>query len=264
MTCKTAPGQGESLLKALFAIGLRYLPEHLDDFLARATRASWTPMQLVEEIARHESNEKALRSLQSRMRQAQIGRVKPMADFDWDWPQKINRTLVEELFSLDFVKDPRNTVLVGTQGLGKTMIAKNLAVAAVEKGYSALFVSASKIISDIGGQESSAARERRFKHYVKPSVLVIDELGYLSYDNAAADILFQIVNRRYEAKPIILTTNMPFREWSSVFPNAASASALVDRLTHHSHVILIKGDSYRKHEAQMDRNARKEPQDPEV
>ena len=93
---------------------------------------------------------------------------------------------------------------------------------------------------------------------------MIDELGYLSYDNAAADILFQIVNRRYEAKPIILTTNMPFREWSSVFPNAASASALVDRLTHHSHIVLIKGDSYRKHEAQLDRKARKEPQDPDV
>ncbi len=264
MICKSIPGQGEGLMKTLIAIGLRYLPTHLDDFIARATRASWTPMQIVEEISRHESNEKTLRGLENRMRQAQIGRVKPMADFDWNWPEKINRDLVDDLFKLDFVKEPRNIVLVGTQGVGKTMIAKNLAVSAVEKGYSTLFVSASRVISDIGGQESSAARERRFKHYVKPAVLVIDELGYLSYDNSAADILFQIVNRRYEVKPIILTTNMPFREWSNVFPNAASASALVDRLTHHSHVVHIKGDSYRKREAQMDRNTRKEPQDPEA
>ena len=258
------PTGPDGLAKRLAAVGLRYLPDHLEDFVAHATRASWTPVQIVEEIARLEAQEKARRSLQSRIRQAQIGRFRPMADFDWNWPQKINRTLVEDLFTLDFVRDARNAILVGTQGLGKTMIAKNLTMAAVEAGHSALFVSASRIIADIGGQESAPARERRFKHYVKPTVLAIDELGYLSYDNAAADILFQIVNRRYEAKPIVLTTNMPFRDWSSVFPNAASASALVDRLTHHSCVVLIKGDSYRKHEAQMDRNARKEPQDPEA
>ncbi len=258
---KTVPGD---LARRLATIGLRYLPDHLEDFVARATKASWTAVQIVEEIARVEAQEKACRSLQSRIRQAQIGRVKPMADFDWGWPQKVNRTLVEDLFKLDFVRDFRNVILVGTQGLGKTMIAKNLTMAAVEKGHSALFVSASRIIADIGRQESAPARERRFRHYVKPSVLAIDELGYLSYDNAAADILFQIVNRRYEAKPIILTTNVSFREWSNVFPNAASASALVDRLTHHSHVVLIKGDSYRKHEAQMDRSARKEPMDPEA
>jgi len=264
MNCDLNLPGNDPLAKSLAAIGLRYLPEHLGDFVARATRAAWTPVQLVEELARLESQERARRSLQSRIRQAQLGRYKPMADFDWNWPQKVDRSLVDELFSLDFVRAPRNVILVGTQGLGKTMIAKNLAMTAIEKGYSALFVLASRVIADIGGQESNAARERRFKHYVKPSVLVIDELGYLSYDSTAADILFQIINRRYEAKPIILTTNMPFRDWSSVFPNAASASALVDRLTHHSHIVLVKGDSYRKYEAQMDRNARKEPQDPEV
>ena len=264
MNCKPAAPAPDSVARLLADVGLRYLPDHLEDFVARATRASWTPVQIVEEIARAESQERARRSLQSRIRQAQIGRYKPMADFDWAWPQKVNRDLVENLFALDFVRDARNLILVGTQGLGKTMIAKNLAMTAVEKGHSTLFVTASRIIADIGGQESNAARERRFKHYVKPTVLAIDELGYLSYDSAAADILFQIVNRRYEAKPIILTTNMPFRDWSAVFPNAASASALVDRLTHHSHIVLVKGDSYRKHEAQMDRNARKEPQDPEA
>ena len=111
---KTVPGD---LARQLATIGLRYLPDHLEDFVARATKASWTAVQIVEEIARVEAQEKACRSLQSRIRQAQIGRVKPMADFDWGWPQKVNRTLVEDLFKLDFVRDFRNVILVGTQGL---------------------------------------------------------------------------------------------------------------------------------------------------
>ena len=133
------------------------------------------------------------------------------------------------------------------------MIGKNIAYAALQKGYSALYAPASKIIADIGGQETAFLRERRFHHYCRPALLLVDELGYLAYDNAAADILFQLVNRRYEQKPIVLTTNLAFRDWKDIFPNAASASALIDRLTHHSHIVVIKGESYRKHEARQDR-----------
>jgi len=104
-------------------------------------------------------------------------------------------------------------------------------------------------------------RERRFRHYCRPALLLIDELGYLAYDNAAADILFQLVNRRYEVKPIVLTTNLAFRDWRAIFPNAASASALIDRLTHHSHIVAIKGDSYRKHEARQERRGQTDDQD---
>jgi DNA replication protein DnaC len=260
MNCKRDPGPPRRLLpeegtfpQQLDSLGLSWLSENLQDFVAHATKERLTPLQIVEEVVRHEAVWRAGRSLESRVARAQLGRFKPMADFDWDWPKAIDRPLVESLFDLSFMREARNVVLVGTQGVGKTMIAKNLALAALQKGYSALCAQASKIIADIGGQDSAWMRERCFRRYCRPALLIIDEIGYLAYDNAAADILFQLVNRRYETKPIVLTTNLAFREWTAVFPNAASASALVDRLTHHSRVVVIKGESYRKREAKNDR-----------
>jgi len=254
------PGEG-SFPDQLASLGLPWLSENLQDFVARATKERLTPLQLVEELVRLEAVHHAGRSLESRLTRAQLGRFKPMADFDWDWPKSIDRPLVESLFDMTFMRDARNVVLVGTQGLGKTMIAKNLAMAAVQKGYSALYAPASKVIADIGGQDGAWMRERCFRRYCRPALLIIDEIGYLAYDNAAADILFQLVNRRYETKPVVLTTNLAFRDWSAIFPNAASASALVDRLTHHSNVVVIKGESYRKHEAKLDRKGAKDEQD---
>ena len=268
MTCRRDPGPprrrlpGEgSFPEQLASLGLPWLSENLQDFVARATKERLTPLQLVEELVRMEAVHHAGRSLESRLARAQLGRFKPMADFDWDWPKSIDRPLVESLFDMTFMRDARNVVLVGTQGLGKTMIAKNLAMAAVQKGYSALYAPASKVIADIGGQDGAWMRERCFRRYCRPALLIIDEIGYLAYDNAAADILFQLVNRRYETKPVVLTTNLVFRDWSAIFPNAASASALVDRLTHHSNVVVIKGESYRKHEAKLDRKGAKDEQD---
>jgi len=260
MPCRRDPGPPRRLLPGegsftdqLTAIGLSWLADNLQDFIARATKERLTPLQIIEEAVRSEAVWRAGRSLDSRVALAQLGRFKPMADFDWDWPKSIDRNLVESLFDLTFFRDARNVVLVGNQGLGKTMIAKNLALTAIQKGYSALFAPASKIIADIGGQEGAWMRERRFRRYCRPALLIVDEIGYLAYDNAAADILFQLVTRRYETKPIILTTNLAFRDWSAIFPNAASASALVDRLTHHSHVVVVKGKSYRMREAMDDR-----------
>ena len=260
MNCRRVPGPARRLLPGegtivdqIAAIGLPHLSEHLQDFVARATKERFTPLQTIEEIVRIESRELAARSMASRLARAQLGRFKPMADFDWEWPKSIDRPLVEDVFELSFMREVRNIVVVGTQGLGKTMIGKNIAYAALQKGYSALYAPASKIIADIGGQETAFLRERRFRHYCRPALLLVDELGYLAYDNAAADILFQLVNRRYEQKPIVLTTNLAFRDWKDIFPNAASASALIDRLTHHSHIVVIKGESYRKHEARQDR-----------
>lgn len=268
MICKREPGParrrlpGEgTLAEQIASLGLPWLSDNLQDFVARATKERLTPLQLVEQLVVKEAAHRAGRSLESRLSRAQLGRYKPMADFDWDWPKSIDRPLVESLFDLAFMRHAKNVVLVGNQGLGKTMIAKNLALSAVQHGYSALCVLASKLIADIGGQDSAWMRERCFRRYCRPALLVIDEIGYLAYDNAAADILFQLVNRRYESKPIVLTTNLVFRDWSAIFPNAASASALVDRLTHHSSVVVIKGDSYRKREAKLDRKTTTDEQD---
>jgi len=235
------------LLKTL---GLRCLfDEGLDEFLAEAQKHHWSPKSIIAELAAKELLERERRSLQWRLRDCKIGNFTPLADFDWNWPKKIERSVIENLASADFVARGDNAVLVGTQGLGKTMIAKNIVHSAVHKGYTALFVQTSQMLVDLGSQDSASALERRLRYYVKPKLLCIDEVGYLSYDQRAADLLFQIVSRRYEDKSIVITTNLAFKDWPTVFPGATSVASLIDRLIHHSEITLIEGESFRKRQA---------------
>jgi DNA replication protein DnaC len=245
------------LPSTLRALGLWRIAEDLDDFVARATKARWSPTQLLEEVGRLESQERARKSAERRLSRSRIGRFKPMVDFDWTWPKKLERAAVERVLELDFVERAENVILVAPQGLGKTMIAKNIAHACVVAGQSALFVSASDLLLDLAKQDTARTLERRIQHYARPHVLVIDEIGYLSYDNHAADLLFQIVSRRYEKRPTVMTTNLPFSEWTTVFPNAACATALIDRLTHHAEIVVIEGASYRMREAELEQKARR-------
>jgi hypothetical protein len=134
-------------------------------------------------------------------------------------------------------------------GVGKSMIAQNITHHAVMQGHTALFINAAQMLGDLAAQDGDNALRRRLKHYAHPDLLVIDEVGYLSHGNRHADLLFNIINRRYELKPTIVTTNRPFAEWSEVFPNAACVVSIVDRLVHHSEIIVIEGESYRMREA---------------
>lgn len=238
-----------TLHEQLNNLGLRYLSQNLDDFIARATKKRLSPVQILEYLCQLESRHKAQRSLERRLARSRIGRFKSMADFDWNWPKHIERQLVESTLSLDFLDDARNVVLVAAQGLGKTMIAQNIAYQAVQAGHSALFVTAAQLLLDLGSAESSRALDRRLRHYASFRVLCIDELGYLSYDNRNADLLFEIVNRRYENKSIVLTTNLNFSDWPSIFPSATCTTALIDRIIHHADIIAIEGQSYRRREA---------------
>lgn len=197
-----------------------------------------------------EDRERGDRSLQRRMKNARLGRFKPIADFDWDWAQKVDRKAVEGLFDMTSLRGATNVVLVGPNGVGKTMVAKNLAHRAVLQGATALFITAADMLGDLAAQESASARQRRLKRYVQPRLLVVDEVGYLSYDSTHADLLFEVVNRRYEHAPVVLTTNRPFSEWNEVFPNSSCVVTLVDRLVHDSEILSIQADSYRLKEAQ--------------
>ena len=203
-----------------------------------------------------ETRERAQRGLQRRLRAARIGRFKPLADFDWDWPTQCDKDTVSTLMHLGFIAEAANVILVGPNGVGKSLIAQNLAHQAVIHGHSALFVNAAQMLGDLAAQDGDNALRRRFAHYARPDVLVVDEIGYLSYGTRHADLLFEIVNRRYERKPTIITTNRPFAEWSEVFPNAACVVSIVDRLIHHAEILVIEGESYRMHEAKQ-RAARK-------
>jgi len=241
----------KDLADGLRALGLLRTAEDLADFISRATRSRWSVPQILEQITRVEAEDRSRRSVERRLARSHIGRFKPMADFDWNWPKEVDRDAVDRVLSLSFLERPENVVLVASPGLGKTMIAKNAAHAAVLAGHTALFVTASDLLLDLGKQEGARALDRRLAHYAQPSVLAIDEVGYLSYDNHAADLIYQIVSRRHERRSTIVTTNLAFAEWHTIFPNAACATALIDRLTHHAEILAITGESYRKREAEQ-------------
>ncbi len=239
----------------LIRIGLRATASNLDDLIARATRQRLSPRDLIEEIARAETADRSSRSLRRLLGQARIGRFRPIADFDWSWPQKIDRDLIERALSLDFISEGRNLILLGANGLGKTMIAKNIAYAAVTSGQSVLFRTASELLADLAC-DSPQLRRRKFSFYARPRLLCIDEVGYLSYDSSAADLLYEVINRRYERCSILITTNRAFKDWNEVFPNAACIATMLDRLTHHADITRIEGRSFRVRESESESAAR--------
>lgn len=204
-----------------------------------------------------EAAERHRRSLERRLRDARIGPFKPLADFDWKWPTHCDRAIVEELMTLAFLEDASNIVLVGPNGVGKTMCACNLGYQAVLTGRTALFITAAQLLGELASLDSDSALRRRLRHYAAPDLLMIDEVGYLSYSNRHADLLFELISRRYQHKSTVVTTNKPFAEWGEVFPNAACVVSLIDRLMHRAEVVRIEGKSYRQKEADEREAARK-------
>lgn len=241
------------LSDTLAALGLHHTAAHLDDLVALATKRRWSPVQLLEHLVATEQHERTRRSLERRLARARIGRFTPMTDFDWAWPTRSDRPAVEAVLRLDFLTAARNVVLVAPQGLGKTMIAQNIAHQAVLAGHRVLFLTAAQLLLDLGGQDSARALARRLQYYSQQTLLVLDEIGYLSYDARAADLLFQVVSRRYEKKSLVLTTNLPFSDWPTIFPNATTVTALIDRVVHHADIISLEGDSYRRRVAESTR-----------
>ena len=211
----------------------------------------------IEALIGWEEQERARRGLERRLRGARLGRFKPLVDFDWRWPKQCEREAVEELMRLGFLQETANAVLIGPNGVGKSTIARNIAHQAVLHGHSVLFTSAGHMLNELAAQDGDNALRRRLARYARPRLLVIDEVGYLSYSNRHADLLFEIVSRRYEEKSTLITTNRPFAEWGEVFPNAACVVSLIDRLVHHAEIIHIDGESFRLKEAKERTEQRK-------
>lgn len=231
----------EELKQRLRQLGLYGLLAHAEELL----NEPW-----IGRLLEIEESERRRRSLKRRLDSARLGTFKPMADFDYQWPKELDRSLLDELFTLDFLEHAANIVIVGPNGLGKSMIAKNLLHQAVLRGHTARFIAASDMLHDLAAQDSSTQLARRLRRYTTPALLCCDEVGYLAYDTRYADLLFEVVTRRYQLRrPIVLTTNRSFTEWNQVFPNATCVVALIDRLVHRSEILSIDGESYRLKEA---------------
>lgn len=236
-------------------IDIEQLKQQAADLKLHGLLAHWhevpeTHYSWLETWLNWEQTERKQRSLDRRLISARLGRFKSLNEFDWQWPDKIDQQAIHRLMQLDFLTTANNIILLGNNGVGKSTIAQNLAYTAVMQGYTVLFTSAANMLNDLAAQDGDNALRRRLKHYAKPAFLLIDEVGYLSYSNRHADLLFEIINQRYEQRSTLVTTNRPFGEWSEVFPNAACVVSLIDRLVHHSEIIAIEGESYRMKEAQ--------------
>jgi DNA replication protein DnaC len=222
--------------------------------------AHWEEVQQqpwINSLIDWEEAERSQRGLERRLSNAHIGRFKQLTNFDWNWPTVCDRAAIEDLMQLEFIKDTANVIFCGPNGVGKSTIAQNISYQAVIRGHSVLFTTAGQMLNDLTSQDGDNALRRRIKYYAQPTLLCIDEVGYLSYSNRHADLMFEIISRRYETKSTIVTTNKPFAEWQEIFPNVSCVVSLIDRLIHKSEIISIEAKSFRLKESE-ERNAKRQ------
>lgn len=244
----------DDLGERLRRLGLRVGHDALAAFLTHVHKSRLGPTETLEQLADLEERSRVAVNLARRTRFACLGSFKTLDRFDWEHPEKIDRALIEKLLELEFVDRGENVLLKGGSGLGKTMIAQNVAQAALAAGFTVRFSTLAAALADLLAQESLPAFERRIRRYTAPDLLVLDELGYLPCDSRAADILYNIISRRHEQRSTIISTNLAFKQWGSTFPGAACVVALVDRFAQHCHRIEILGESWRdKHRLDPDR-----------
>jgi DNA replication protein DnaC len=212
----------------------------------QAAQKQWSYPHYLAQLTQSELNLRNDRSTARRIQLARFPVVKSIDNFDWNWPKKINRPQVQNLFRLAFMEQKANVIFLGGVGLGKTHLSIALAYQACLKGYNVLHASAIDIVNTLGAAANAGRLKSEMKKYLKPDILLMDELGYLPVDKKGADLLFQVISQRYEKGSIILTTNKAFKKWPEIFSNDSTlTSAVLDRLLHHAETVLIEGKSYR-------------------
>jgi DNA replication protein DnaC len=243
----------DELTAYLNSLKLPYIRDNYEAVAQSAARKQWTHVHYLSELIKQESGLRADRIIGRRIRMARFPVVKTLDQFNWSWPKKINEAQIRNLFRLTFIEDKSNVVFIGGVGLGKTHLASALGYQACLKGHTVLFASAIDTINNLIAARHGGALKQELKKYLRPSLLILDELGYLPIDKTGADLLFQIISERYERGSIILTTNRVFKDWPEIFNNDSTlTSALLDRLLHHTEAVVIEGKSYRMKEVRGD------------
>jgi DNA replication protein DnaC len=235
----------EQLRLDLEALSLKDAAAALDQVLDAATRAKQGYTDFLSDLLTVELRTRRERYLKARMRLAHLPFHKSLADFDFSYQPSLDEGQIRELATLSFAQQAHNVILLGPPGVGKTHIAVALGLEAILRGMGVYFVSAHALVEDLRQAHAENRLERRMRVYIAPKVLVVDEVGYMPFDALGATMLFQLVSARYERGSIILTSNKSFAQWGEVFPDPIIATAILDRLLHHSHVVNIRGDSYR-------------------
>jgi DNA replication protein DnaC len=236
----------------LDCLHLSHVKSHYQAFATTAAQKQLSHLAYLAELIEAEAAVRENRAIERRIKKARFPVLKTMQDFEWNWPKKINRPQIQNLFRLAFIASKTNVVFISTVGLGKTHISLALGHAACIGGHSVLFTTAVDIINTLAAAQSAGRLKPEIGRYLKPELLVIDELGYLPIDKLGADLLFQIICQRYERAPMVITTNRVYKYWSQIFNNDSTlTSAILDRVLHHVDTVVIEGKSYRTKKEQI-------------
>jgi DNA replication protein DnaC len=225
---------------------LPFIKEQHVALAKQAAQQHWDHVEYLTQLIQGEFSERQQRQIQRCLKNARFPILKTLQQFSWDWPKKINRLQIQNLFRMEFIDQKANVLLLGNVGIGKTHLATALGYEACQQGISVLFANAMAMINDLSAAQQTGALKRELKKYLQPRLLLLDEIGYLPIDQRGADLLFQVISQRYERGSIILTTNKTLKQWPSIFNNDSTiTSAVLDRLLHHAEMVVIEGSSYR-------------------
>ena len=233
------------LINNLETLKLERIKDNVDKYIELINKKEKDVVESLYELTNLEIELMNERAIYGCVRTAAFPFIKSFEDFDFTFQPTINKNEIMDFKNLRFIENKENIIFVGSPGVGKTHLAISIGIEAAKNRDSTYFINCNELISNLKKAHSENRFMNRLNHYAKYKVLIIDEMGFLPIDSDGANMLFQLINKRYEKHSTIITTNKPFGKWHEIFGDVTLANAILDRLLHHSHIININGNSYR-------------------